>query len=933
MALEFLAFLVVLALTAIPGIVLSFALLSKTALNKFEKTVIGFVIGVLAAPTLAFLEFVLLGLKLSTPLVFVNYFIVLALALGLAFRQKQLQKVAGLPKQLAEKRDWLAWTRANWAQILLLIFIVAGFYVRVGSWSTNFFEFDPYYYTFMSEQIIRFGAAPQVGEFAYYPAFEHIIRIHPIVSYMAASWYSVYASIALPAFSKDALLMAQQLYPAIVGALLAFFGYLLVKPYYGKPAGLVTAAFLAFSPQLIKKFAAGVAELQPMTVFLALALFAVFAIASENKSKRFTALVAAISFWLVLSGQQYIWPAMVMGAFILIQSVVDYWKDSLDFDKVLLNLAVAVPAFIAFALLLLYKGDSLAAMTFGLWFLLGAALLSAVLHFSSKIRLPIDEKLRKPLVIGGIVLVAVLFLAFSTFGGQFTSLVSSLTGLAGRGSPLGNTIAEENPATEAIFVGSYGILSNPPLMLLATALIISFYAALRLFEAGKIKYAAAVVVVAVLFTVFNSVFDGLIAAVVGSQPALQPLIDFVTTGDVFWYLLVTLFSVLLLQLHDQKQTRLLLLYALIIFPVAYIGLSKVKYGLHVGLVLAIVVAILLGEFNRILAALNERLKFMSASSVKWTSLAIIILIGGGLAAAQITGIPGKSPGVADSINELNSSKISSDWLLAMSWLRNNTNMYDSSIQAQCNAKFGWDCGVISWWDYGHWTNFLGETKSVLTPNNEYSNYDQEVAHGFVDGNTQDFIASMKAHHATHVLVDAQLIQKWGALVYLSGTCTPEMSSLCPPAYITDWKEGAGKSRYEAEHYFEYLQLNGQCPTAVPMPALQSSFGMTYCAGQNELTLLGRGGELVSGYRRPFVVVQDLSATQEIDENTSYLFPYSQNTFVNPNPDLSQAGLNNTLIKSVFVRLYLFENLPGFKLAYRSPHGEVKIFEIDPALLK
>ena len=933
MAMNLLALLVLAVLAVVPGVLLSFALLKKTVFNRFEKIILGIVIGLLAAPTLAFLEFVVLGIKFSVALAFFNYFVVLAIALAALYKQNQLGALAALPAAAVKQRDWLAWARENWAQILLVILIVSGLYVRVGSWSTDFFEFDPYYYTFMSEQIVRFGATPLVGEFAYYPSFEHEMRLHPLVAYASASEYNVYSSMALTSFSKDALLLLQQIYPAIVGALLAFFGYLLVKPYYGKPAGLVTAAFLAFSPQLLKKFAAGVAELQPMTVFLGLALFAVFALASENKSRRLTLLVAAVSFWMVLSGQQYIWPVMVLAAFIALQSIIDYWKESLDLDRVLLNLAVALPALAAFVLLLLYKGSSLAGVTLGLWILVGSAVLSAILYASSAAKLPLDDKTKKSAVLGVLVLLAVIVFILTGLGGQVTGMVSGLTGLAGRAAPLSNTIAEENPATEAIFVGSYGILSNPPLMLLATALIISFYAAVRLFEAGKTRYAAAVVVVAVMFTVFNSVFDGLITTVVGSQPTLQPLIDFVTTGDVFWYLLVTLFSVLLLQLHDQKQTRLLLLYALIIFPVAYIGLSKVKYSLHVGLVLAIVVAVLLGEFNRILAALNERFKFMSASSVKWTSLAIVILLGGGLAVAQITGIPDKTPGVADSVKELNYSKISDDWLLAMSWLRNNTNMYDSSIQAQCNAKFGWDCSVISWWDYGHWTNFLGETKSVLTPNNEYSNYDQEVAHGFVDGNTNDFIASMKAHHATHVLVDAQLIQKWGALVYLSGTCTPEMSSLCPPAYITDWKAGAGKSQYEAEHYFEYLQLNGQCPTAVPMPALQSSFGMTYCAGQNELTLLGRGGELVSGYRRPYVVMQDLSSAQVIDENTSYLFPYAQNTFVNPNPDLSPAGLNSTLINSVFVRLYLFENLPGFKLAYRSPHGEVKIFEIDPALLK
>ena len=66
--------------------------------------------------------------------------------------------------------------------------------------------------------------------------------------------------------------------------------------------------------------------------------------------------------------------------------------------------------------------------------------------------------------------------------------------------------------------------------------------------------------------------------------------------------------------------------------------------------------------------------------------------------------------------------------------------------------------------------------------------------------------------------------------------------------------------------------------------------------------------------------------ENIDENVSYLIPLSQSNFVNVNPDFRLVGKESKVLNAAFTRLYVLENLPGFKLVYRSPSGEVKIFE-------
>jgi hypothetical protein len=216
---------------------------------------------------------------------------------------------------------------------------------------------------------------------------------------------------------------------------------------------------------------------------------------------------------------------------------------------------------------------------------------------------------------------------------------------------------------------------------------------------------------------------------------------------------------------------------------------------------------------------------------------------------------------------------------------------------------------------------------VLDPNNAHPNFDQGVARSFVNGNTNDLYSRMEFHDATHVLVDADLVGKWGALVFLSGSCDAKKSPVCPQTAEIDWRAGPGSSKYEAEHYYEYLTVVGQCPlTASPvaLPALQSSFGATYCAGKNELFLLTRNG-LDEKYRRAFKIA-GVDAVTELDANTSYLFPIAQNQFINANPDLSYGGLDNRVFYAAFTRLFFFQNLPGFKLVYSSPRGQVKIFE-------
>ncbi len=108
------------------------------------------------------------------------------------------------------------------------------------------------------------------------------------------------------------------------------------------------------------------------------------------------------------------------------------------------------------------------------------------------------------------------------------------------------------------------------------------------------------------------------------------------------------------------------------------------------------------------------------------------------------------------------SFVSTYWLDSMEWL--NKNMAD-------------DDRLISWWDYGHWTNFFAQKKTVLR--NEHAQLDMigRTAYAYVHGNSKDLRDAMRAYGSRTALFDVEIIGggtreqpsfggKFGALNYL-----------------------------------------------------------------------------------------------------------------------------------------------------------------------
>lgn len=112
--------------------------------------------------------------------------------------------------------------------------------------------------------------------------------------------------------------------------------------------------------------------------------------------------------------------------------------------------------------------------------------------------------------------------------------------------------------------------------------------------------------------------------------------------------------------------------------------------------------------------------------------------------------------------------IPSYWLQAMQFLNQTKAQYNTAIflsnstQLNLNGSF-----VLSWWDYGDWINWYGNSKSVLRGDNQQPLLDEATAFQYINGNTTTLKAFMQQENASLVIFSSDDFQKYQALNYLS----------------------------------------------------------------------------------------------------------------------------------------------------------------------
>lgn len=337
-------------ITAVSGFLLALVLLRRSGLALWEIFFVGIPLGMAVPAMMAFIEFNL-GISYSSTLYFVNLVVMLFASSAVILADSKKEGL--LP---AEKWD----RKTVFTVVIFAIVAFLAFWIRIQALSPEFYEFDPYWYNHITQFILTQGGVPLHDDFVWYPnTSSH--RGWALVQYIEANWYSIFSLFnGIQGFDFTIMTMISSLYPPIVAALLCFFGYLWLSREYGRKVGLVTAAFLAFTPVLVDKMLAGEFELQPWGLFSVIFFYATYYLALKNNSKRFAILAAfALAVGLLGAGAGKIPPMLFMAA-VLVSAVLKFLSGDLNKDFIVLNGIVAAGSLLAGAVAIPYLSSSAA---------------------------------------------------------------------------------------------------------------------------------------------------------------------------------------------------------------------------------------------------------------------------------------------------------------------------------------------------------------------------------------------------------------------------------------------------------------------------------------------------------------------------------------------------------------------------------------------
>ena len=616
----------------VPGTLIALPFLRKTGMKLPEILMFGFILGIVLPALMLLLE-MLVGINFSLPLVLFNLVAlsVIGVLWGLFEKTFDFSKEAEFVKKAigtaGKERTTLVMEAALYGVLILVVFLA--FWVRVQSYGPIYQELDPYFYMYGTHQILTLGAVPVTDDTAWYPEVNASHRIAPLMMYMQAQWYALYTK-GGQQYSEYMLSLTSSFYPPIAAALLAFCTFALIAQEYGRKFGIIAAALMAFLPSTILKMAAGVSEIQPYGLFALFFFFAAYAMAVKRKDVRFAALAGIAYLALLLGSSTSSIANLVVPAYIVIQGLLIFFRESGENLKqfIIVNAIVSAAVLIALFLFAAYQNALSLAFIFsaGIVMIAGATAFIA-LHYGVKEY--VKEREMRIYGLAGLYLVIVLIIVFSPLATRLVNYGAGLVGFAVYTHPLDRTIAEQALAGSD-FQGELGAIGMQLTGLPGDILSpISGLANWSLQNIGDNLVNVVFNVGAKTTAKDNSMtlvflFGAGVAALSGLGRSIMNKFDKrIPTSDLF------------------------MLFALMIFPVAFVGLNKAKFTIFLGVMMVIAAAVVFGELCVALQLLARWFfKFFKLESMReakssfLTAITVVVLLcGATFAIAEFAGPP------------------------------------------------------------------------------------------------------------------------------------------------------------------------------------------------------------------------------------------------------------------------------------------------------
>jgi|GEM_PF-452421 len=571
-----------------------------------EKAFIGFGIAITVIPAMLFGLYFFSGMKYSYELALavVGLFYIISIA---AFAlTKTYEDLVSFFKEnrftgLIREKEKL------FVPLLLLLLLFVSFWVRFGSYSPIYQELDPYYYTYVAQQIIVLGENPLDDKTAWYPEAPVDHRAVPVLAYLEATWYSFYVG----GNEYDNMLLADiaSVYPPIAAMLAVFFLYLLISSVYKREYGIIGAGIASFAPMFIYKLMAGEQEVQPYAFFALAFFFAMYAFMLLKKEMKF-AVVAGIAFFAVsLGSSSEVLATGMLILFSLVYALVLFVRDKDAAElKEMLKLNVVV-----FAIGILLGSSIMKGMFYNreinLISLAPAVMILLFYGFLAVLKERVKAYSPKWMAVA-IVIIGIVFV-LSPLGAPLRGIGAAGFGVAEFGSALHRTIAEQGTAGGFLH-SSMGFVASPyenvgqdifaPLSTLITFILtpIAGANAANAFVSPLNTLASLLgTVLGFLFAIITMFVNFILSTAVAVANAfLGTNVEYSDKGNSLLFLWIFLFALALVySFYRFKDSRIAipLLFAAVILPPFLVGILKAKYTIYSAFMLGAAIAIVLGE--------------------------------------------------------------------------------------------------------------------------------------------------------------------------------------------------------------------------------------------------------------------------------------------------------------------------------------------------
>lgn len=828
--------------------------------------------------------------------------------------------------------------------ICLILILLFAFFIRLQTLSSFYYEFDPYWYGEITQFLINDGSIPVYDDLAYVADDFAAGKGHRTLTQPHFLTSIFFVLIEGETYSNTINSFIMNLYPPILGVLICFVAYFLFKEMYGEHLGLVAAIIFSVAPVLIQRFMSGGAEQLPWGLAFGFfgIVFLYFASIFKDRKMYIPYIIMVVGSML---GSKAGMIPLVIGVFYLsilsVKNFIDKTPEKRNYEILgllfgtLLVLTMIHYSYINVNFINALSDVRLLFVLIGFVFCLIFYYMSDIFTFiKSKFNFNITELQ----LISSVVVITLLFLF--TLGYPITQYLieTAQVGLIEE-SALMKTVAEESLAAGKLtamlgyyglsidiykftnpILGQYGSLDALPIIFIALVLLLVyvfktnnkslnfklclllmlFIFSISVIGLQKIKYTAYLGLILPLSFILitgevikhydNKVKD---TDEINITQLLFSVILFILIGIIAYALLFHLFGIFNLitgkggiPYLSSTTNEIGYLFAGVLLLTLFFIYKKYKeqnYSLTFSLILLLITLPYLLSYVELIPY------FIAQNRIDATNYTEVIEFCNYASKQNIA------------LGYLYCQVMPPYWHDAMMFIRDKTPK---------------DSRILSWWDYGHWTNFFGERSTVIRNDHPSGGYENErVADKFVANDIEALKEYMQITNSSYVMFDQDLIGKWGALTYLSCVYNNETSNYELPS----------QSVCSMDYQFEriYIPVN---PDLNERCMIEEQFGTIAYSSFDQRVYCSMNGVLYNiETNQPYLASPVFMSAQNIQNRqfNEYLVIYF-------GTDIDKAPGRG--YKSIFYKAFFLGELEGFTQVYPVSVGPgiypVRIYQVD-----